>query len=151
MKYEKIWNKALAPDEKIEYEFSMGGRYLNITLLLLTILVLPFLFFESNSALLLLLLVWFYFGFYAERANAYALSNRRILVHRGWLSSNLTSVDYAKITDINVGEPFIERILFNTGYITINTAGTSQEEIVLDHIEAPYEIKKKIDILKDKK
>ncbi|MDA3840708.1 MAG: PH domain-containing protein [Patescibacteria group bacterium] len=150
MNYEKIWKKVLGTDEKIEYEFSIGERYLKIGLVVLTVISVLMMFIEVYSATMLLLSVWFFFGFYFRVANAYALTNKRILIHRGWLSTNLTSIDYSKITDINVGEPFFERIITHTGHLSINTAGTSQEEVFLSSIEKPHEVKKKIDILKDK-
>lgn len=150
MNYEKIWKKTLGPDEKIEYEFSIGDRYLKIALVVVTIIFISMMFVEVYSATILLLLAWFLFGFYFRVANAYALTNKRILIHKGWLSTHLVSVDYSKITDINVSEPFLERIIAHTGYISINTAGTNQMEAILASIDSPYEVKKKIDILKDK-
>jgi len=150
MTYEKIWKKILSDDEKIEYEFSVGDRYLKIGFVVATMVSVAMMFIEVYSATILLLLSWFLFAFYLRAANAYALTNKRILIHKGWLSTQLTSIDYSKITDINVREPFFERIIARTGYIYINTAGTDKEEAILSSIDAPYEVKKKIDILKDK-
>ena len=152
MQNEKIWEKVLGSDEKIEYEFSIGDRYLKVFFVVSSIII-AFFFFtvDKYSATVLFALVWFYSSFYARVANVYALSNKRILMHTGWLSTNLVSVEYSKITDIVVGEPFFERFITRSGYLKINTAGTSSEEIILNHIEEPFEVKKKIDALKDRK
>jgi uncharacterized membrane protein YdbT with pleckstrin-like domain len=71
-----------------------------------------------------------------------------VLIHKGWLSTRLVSVDYDKITDIEVVQPFLEKLIFKTGGLAINTAGTGGREIVLNHIENPFEIKKKLEDIK---
>ncbi len=149
MNYNNIWKKVLSKDEKIEYEFSIGDRYLKIGFILSTMVSISMMFVEVRSGTILLFLSWFLFAFYFRVANAYALTNKRILIHKGWLSTQLTSIDYSKITDINVREPFFERIIAHTGYIYINTAGTDREEAILPSIDKPYEVKKRIDSLKD--
>jgi twitching motility protein PilT len=82
--------------------------------------------------------------------NIYAFTNKRVLIHRGWLSTNLISVDYHKITDIYVKEGFLQRILFKSGTIAIDTAGTGGKEITLSNVANPYKLKKLLDGLKDK-
>jgi hypothetical protein len=49
------------------------------------------------------------------------------------------------MTDITVREPFLDRLITKTGHLIINTAGTGFQEVILIHIERPYEIKKKLD------
>ncbi len=149
MNYEKIWNKTLGSDEKVEYEFSIGSRYIKFGLIVWGIISLPFLF-AAGFGILIFLIALFYYGFYLKVANAYAFTNKRVLIHRGWLSTHTTSIDYSKITDVHIQEPFFDRIITHTGHIAINTAGTTLHEVILKHIESPYEIKKKLDALKDK-
>lgn len=151
MKYEKIWNKVLSPNETVEYEFSIGQKYINFSLIFSGILIfLIFSWISITLAIILFLGALFYYDFYLKAANAYALTNKRVLIHRGWLSTHMTSVDYQKITDIKVREHFLDRIITQTGHIAINTAGANLTEIVIVHIDSPYEVKKKIDMLKDK-
>jgi uncharacterized membrane protein YdbT with pleckstrin-like domain len=141
-----IWAKVLSPDEKIKYEFSLGKRLISLQRngwILLGILFLPLYGFG-----VVFIITGFLWGWYLRRANNYALTDKRILVLRGWLSTHLTSVDYDKITDIRVKQPFSERVIFNTGSLIINTAGTASPEIILGNIENPYEVKKKIDSIK---
>lgn len=45
-------------------------------------------------------------------------------------------------------ENFLEKVFLGSGNLAINTAGTSQEEIVLKHIANPYDVKKKIEEIK---
>ena len=66
----------------------------------------------------------------------------------GWLSTSLRSIDYSKITDSSVEEPFIDRVLTKTGYLVIKTAST--DAVIFKSINEPYEIKKRLDSLKDK-
>lgn len=149
MKYEKIWQKTLSSDEKVEYEFSVGDRYIKFGLIIWGIISLPLLF-AMGFGIFIFLVALFYYAFYLKAANAYAFTNKRVLIHRGWLSTHMISVDYSKITDIHIREPFFDRIITHTGNIAIITAGTTVDQIVLQHINAPYEVKKKLDALKDK-
>lgn len=153
MTYEKIWKKVLNPDEKVEYEFSVGERYRKFMMVFLIIIILPLSFISNSSravALFAILSVLFYFGWYIKIANAYAFTDKRVLIYRGWVATDIVSVDYSKITDITAEEPFFEKIITKSGNLSINTAGTPQPEIVFKHIDLPYELKKKLDLLKEK-
>ncbi len=145
---ENVWKKVLSKDEVIEKEFSISGQYIKISLiagiiiwglLSFAFIGIPFLIFHL-----------FYFLFYIKRANAYAFTNKRVLIHKGWLSTSLVSIDYHKITDVLIREPFLDRVIFKTGAIAIDTAGTGGKEVVLKYISEPYELKKVLDELKDK-
>ena len=150
MNYEKIWKKTLGTTEPVKYEFTIGQRYRTFGLVgwcivgglfLLTIV-------GAGLGILIIALAAFYFGFYLKTANAYAFTDHRVLVHRGWLSTKLISTDYSKITDVTVHEPFFSRVFFHTGSIEIDTAGTNRQDVILKHIEHPYEVKKKLDELR---
>ncbi len=137
-----IWDKTLGSGEAVRYEFSVGSRYRVVASI-----------FWSGWSLLLTLglgipIAIFYYFFYLPRARAYAFTDHRILIHTGWLSTKLISTDYQKITDVTVKEPLFQRLFFRTGTIEIDTAGTNRQDIVLSHIEHPYEIKKKLDELR---
>lgn len=149
MEYQHIWSKVLNPHEEVKYEFSIGKRYRIIAMILMAILAASLLIPPMTRwGIFLLALVFFYYGFYIKVANAYAFTNDRILVHKGWLSTKLVSTEYQKITDVTVHEPFFSRIISKSGSITINTAGTGTHEIVLKNVQNPYEIKKKLDELR---
>lgn len=147
MNYEKIWQKTLGSDEKIEHEFSIGDKYIKFKLIFWGIICIPLLL-ALGLGVLVFLFILFYFAFYLKAANAFAFTNKRVLVHRGWLSTHTISVDYSKITDIHVMEPFFDRVLTHTGNLAIITAGSTTDQIVLQHISDPYEVKKKLDTLK---
>jgi uncharacterized membrane protein YdbT with pleckstrin-like domain len=144
MQYEKIWEKTLSKDEKVRYEFSVGDKYIKLGIVTTCLYGIPLLFLFGIGVIPLAIGLFFY-GYYAKRANAYAFTDKRVLIHRGLLSTNTISVDYDKITDVTVSEPFLDKLFTKTGHLAINTAGTSQNEIVLRHIATPYEVKKKLD------
>ena len=147
MNYSKVWEKVLAEDEKVIYEFSISNKYINFSLIffLLFSIILSFVLIGIP----LLIYVLFYYLFYIKVANAYAFTNKRILIHQGWLSTKLTSIDYYQITDTYVLEPFLARIFTKSGHLVVNTAGTSLFEVYLRYVDYPYEVKKKLDLLKD--
>lgn len=148
MDYESVWKKVLRNDEKVEYEFSIGKKYRMFGLIMFSIFLLPMLFASVVFTVLVWLIVFFYFGFYLKVANAYAFTDKRVLIHVGWLSTHTTSIEYSKITDLSVQEPFLERLITKTGSLAINTAGTNYKEVVLRHITAPYEVRKKLDVIR---
>lgn len=153
MKYADIWQKVLAGNETIKYEFSISGLYLAFNFfirLLLALLIFPFVYTISLEAAVALITIFlaanlFYYGFFLRAANAYALTDQRIIIHRGWLSTEAICIDYQKITDVTVISPFFENILMGSGNLHIDTAGTPGQEIVLRHIPNPYEIRKKLE------
>lgn len=143
-----VWDKTLSEGERVEYEFSIGKQYIKVFLIMWGIISIPFLF-AMGLGILTFLIALFYYGFYLKASNAYAFTNKRVLIHKGWLSTHTTSVDYARITDIQVKEPFIDRLLTKTGHLTINTAGSSASEIVLLNISTPYDVKKKLNKIRE--
>ncbi|MCL4417347.1 MAG: PH domain-containing protein [Actinobacteria bacterium] len=148
LKYENIWKKSLSDGERIEYEFSISSRYRKIYLILWGVISIPFLF-GFGLGIVIFLIALFYYGYYLKVANAFAFTNKRVLAHKGWLSTKMISADYSKITDVFVEEPILDKIITHTGHLALNTAGTGIHEIVLKHIENPYEVKKKLDSLRD--
>ena len=140
----------------MKYEFSVGFAYRVFMGLLLGITGLLFfggisfyLFLPYEPALAFSFLIFLAIFFYLKAANAYAFTDKRAVVHRGWLSTNLVSIDYRQITDVSVKEPFFERIFLGTGYLNINTAGTGGQEISLRHIANPYKVKRILFEIKD--
>jgi uncharacterized membrane protein YdbT with pleckstrin-like domain len=158
MEYQEIWNKILSDHEKIEYEFSIGKIYREFWLFFLlfagVVVVGPVYFVNMKIALIISFLwisgLWFYFIFYLRAANAFSFSNRRIIIHKGWLSTYTVSVDYEDITDVSVDESFFNRIFTRSGHLIVNTAGTHAHEVVLENVDRPYELKKKLEEIRDK-
>jgi uncharacterized membrane protein YdbT with pleckstrin-like domain len=149
MDNKKIWDKTLSDNEKVEFEFSIGKRYIKTCLIIWGIISFPLLF-SFGLGIITFLSALFYYGYYLKISNAYAFTNKRVLIHRGWLSTRTTSIDYQKITDVHIQEPFFDRVITHTGSIAINTAGSGGLEVILRNVESPYEIKKRLDSLKDK-
>lgn len=156
-----VWETIISPGEEIKLEFSLGKRYidfirypwlsLGILLLVLSgILRHPLFLIFGLSLGLIFIIFGLFSSWYLKRANNYALTNRRILILRGWLSTNLVSIDYDKITDIRVEQKFLDKLALQTGSLIIDTAGTGFEEVILNNIENPYEIKKKLDEIREK-
>lgn len=151
MEYQNIWTKILGDDENVEYEFSLGKRYRMFYLILFVIVGLLLYPGLPTFGVIFMLCAFFYFGFYLKAANAYAFTNKRVLVHTGWLSTQAISIEYEKITDVTVQEPLIERLIAQTGNLSINTAGTASKEVVLKHIATPYEVRKKLERIRTNK
>jgi len=150
-----LWDKILSPGEEIKFEFSLGKRYIILARIFWIILGIPLLFFYGLGVIFILfgfflILFGFFWGWYLRRANNYAFTNRRILVLKGWLSTNLTSVDFNQITDVRVEQSFFDKVIFKTGNLIINTAGTPFPEIVLTIIENPFQTKQKLDEIREK-
>jgi len=158
MPHRKLWEKMIGEGEEIRFEFTIGRKYRNMKLIVFATLtsLVPIsaalygglghiLFFVSAVLWFgIFCALFFYYVHYLRIANAYALTTKRIIVHRGWLNTHTTSIEYSKITDISIVQSFAERLLSSSGSVRINTAGTATHEVVLHHIENPYEVKKKL-------
>ncbi len=146
-------NKIISPNEKILIEFGVAktysGFWIFLGLLILFGGLILTLFFISDFWLIIILgLALIAYGFYLRLAYFYFLTNKRIIFYYRFFHTHLVSIDYQKITDINVKENFLERIFLGSGNLAINTAGTPKEEIVFYHIANPHLIKRKLDEIK---
>jgi membrane protein YdbS with pleckstrin-like domain len=94
-------------------------------------------------------LILFYYLFYLKVSNEFVFTTDRILIKKGWIGTKTISAKFSRITDINVSQSLIERIL-KTGTISINTAGSEGYEVVLKHVASPYNLKKDLHNLKEK-
>lgn len=148
MDYTAIWQRTLNENEPILYEFSVGQGYLRLGFLawcFVGALLIPL----FGLGFLVIAVGLFYFYYYLPVANAYAFTDRRIVIRTGWLSTALTSVDYDKITDLSVSEPLFDRLVSRTGHVLIDTAGTDYKEVMLLHVQDPYDVRKRLDTLRD--
>lgn len=74
-------------------------------------------------------------------ANRYLLTTRRVIVKKGLFSVKLTATLYDKITHLEVDQSFIDRIFLHHGTVIVNTAGMNKNEIVLQFVDYPMELK----------
>lgn len=152
MTYEKIWKKALSPNEEVKYEFSVGKKYRTYSAALGcaagAILLLTPAYFVGFLVVIASILYFYYF---LKWTNSFAFTNKRVVAYRGWISSDLISIDYDKITDIAVEQSIFGKIT-NSGNLIVNTASSSFSELKreqkIENIEDPYETKKKLDEIK---
>ncbi len=150
LEHPDIWNKVLSEDEKIVHEFGVSDNYMMLGMAISIIIGLLAMWFFGRTWISLIIFgsIFFYFAFYLKAARAYALTNKRVVIHTGWLSHKTTSLDYEKITDITVEQGFLERKLLKIGGISVHTADVGQKDKKMDHIDDPYELKKRLDVLR---
>ena len=149
MKYEKVWKKILSPDEQVKYEFSVGKKYRLTCAALGCLAGLVLLFTPSYFiGFLIIVISVFYFNYFLKWTNAFAFTNKRVIAYRGWLATDLISIDYDKITDIAVDQSIFGKIT-TSGSLVVNTASSSfpelKQEQKIQNIEDPYGTKKKLD------
>lgn len=94
-------------------------------------------------------LILFYYLFYLKVSNEFVFTTDRVLIKKGWIGTKTISAKFSRITDVNVSQSLIERIL-KTGTISINTAGSEGYEVILKHVAVPYSLKKDLHNLKEK-
>jgi len=147
--HQKVWDKVLADNEEVVLDFSVSEKYRKVYLVGWIIVSFGLLFIYGLG-LLFLGTAWFYYGWYLPRSRIYALTNKRIVARLGWLSAQTSSIDYERITNVVVHEPWLEQMASQTGNVGIETAGSNRTEIIFEHIDKPHEIKKQIESLKRK-
>ena len=145
MLYPKTWNKVLGAGETVEHEFSLSPRFIYVNIFFWFFVGLATVWIYG-AGFILFALALFYFGFYLRWANHFAITNKRVIIHRGWLSTHMTSADFPQITDIAVEQSLTERLLYGSGKILINTAGSAAYEIILTNIGNPYEVKRQLSL-----
>lgn len=91
----------------------------------------------------------FYHLYYLRIANTFVMTNRRVIVKKGWLNTSVKSVDYDRITDVSVEQSFLDKIFYRSGTLSISTAGGDGYELVLNCVHEPHELKKTLSDLKD--
>lgn len=153
MNRKKIWAKILSTGEEIKYEFSVSKKFSTAMMVLgclagIIILFTPGFFI----GILVIMASVFYFKYFIFWTNNFAFTNKRALIYRGWLATDLISIDYSKITDIVVDQPIIGK-LTNSGHILLNTASSSaletKQKQKIENIDNPYETKKKLEEFKN--
>lgn len=151
---EKLLEK-IAP-EGIIFQFSISEKYLNYLFsfyfflaIFLSFLSLKINIFFIKTFFFFLSFLFLIFGFfkkwYLKKYYQYFLTKKRIISLTGILKKELVSIEFTKITDMKIEQGFWEKILFNSGKIIIETAGKERPELILEKIEDPFLVKKKID------
>lgn len=148
MKKQYNWENDINQGENVVLSFGTSEKYIKVSIALSIVLGL-LLMYPFGEGIIIILGGLFFFGYHERRANNYALTNKRLIIHQGLIHKTTTSIEYSQITDIIISEPFFDRVMTGSGIISINTAGSSVTEVRLKHVENPQEIKKKIFELKN--
>ncbi len=78
------------------------------------------------------------------RYTQYEVSDRGVVVTRGWLTRRRVEATFAKVTDVSVVQDVLGRIL-GYGRISINTAGGNEAPVVFMGVANPDAVKEIID------
>lgn len=85
-----------------------------------------------------LILGWTYITYRKEQ---YVFESTKVTHTSGTLfSDNNTEIKIDKVTEVSVVLPFWQYLIFKTGYIAIDTAGSSTSKVVLKDITSPMEV-----------
>lgn len=72
----------------------------------------------------------------------YVITNKRALIITGLLSKTVKDIPISKITDIQIHQPFFEKVIWKSGTMFLNTAGGNRYEGVLRYVSDPFTVKK---------
>lgn len=86
-------------------------------------------------------LVFWYF-IYLKQSNYYIMTNKNIIQHSGWFTSDYEIISYNKVTDIRIVQGILDRYLFDIGTIYLDTAGSPEPEAVFYNIDNPVEVQR---------
>jgi uncharacterized membrane protein YdbT with pleckstrin-like domain len=140
-----LWEKVLAPDEKLLAEYTISSKLRKFTAITFGILGILTIFIFVGIIFLAIAAYWW---FLSESKYSYGITNKRILLHEGIISSKLVSVKFEKITDVSVSQSITDK-MFGVGSIKYNTAGGGSHEIIMQYIENPFEAKRNIEKIID--
>lgn len=71
----------------------------------------------------------------------YAVTNRRFIIIEGIFSKKITSAPIHQITHITLNQSFFDRFIYNSGSISIVTAGYDRHVIVMEKVPNPIKVK----------
>jgi Bacterial membrane flanked domain. len=91
-------------------------------------------FFTLRSLFTLTIAAWLEMSF-----SEFVITNRRIIIKRGFIARNTFEMNLSKIESVNVDQPLMGRI-FNYGSITIIGTGGTHETFL--NISRPLEFRK---------
>lgn len=78
------------------------------------------------------------------RSTELTVTNRRLKLHRGWISRSITEVWHRDVRNVQIEQSLFQRI-FNTGRLGISSAAQSGIEIDVSGLKDPMKIKQLID------
>ncbi len=155
-KQKKAFKKYLSEDEELVLVTSLSQAYIR-SKFIMYLLFPGLLFFGFGLGLGWLLgiskfwaLIAAFIGMFGSailktmhtfHSNRYLLTTRRVVIKKGIFGVKLTAALFDKITNLEVSQSFIDRLLLHHGTILINTAGMNKGEISLKFVDYPMELK----------
>lgn len=138
-----LWDKLLAPEEKLQKEFTISSRYRTIIVSLIAVGGI-IICFQSIFAGILFFLLDSLYWWYLKTAKHYAFTNKRIILVESFINKNIMSISYDQLTDTEVDQNIFDQ-LGGWGTIILDTAGTHVPQVHLSFIDDPHSIKKTLD------
>lgn len=133
----------LNKNEKIKYETGVAKREKVLEWIYFSMMALCALIFAlihwSVGLMLLSIISFRIISVYRIR---YYITDKRVISKKGIINIHIKEAKLEKITDIAVKQNLINKILFNSGEVLVNTAGGNGYELKLVRIENPIQIKK---------
>lgn len=152
----KKFQKFLSEDEEMMLMTGFSPMYLynkfSLYLMILLAVALPLgagasIFFKLQMATtlviacLIALILAYIKTYFVKEGTHYILTNKRVVVQKGYFSISLGSAPYNKISHIEIEQSFIDRFLFKHGELIIHTAGSNSKEVTINSIDEPVEFK----------
>lgn len=141
--------KYIDHDEKIHLKFGISFQYMFFKTLSSVLLFSGLIFIAPKSDVILILFlvmlslvlsyIWVIY-----LATAYFVTGNKMYKKTGVFWAKIIEAKKEEITDIIVQRGILERFIFNTGVIKMNTSGGPTIEMILPHVGAPHEKKKQI-------
>lgn len=154
-------NSILSSDEYVVKKFTVSLRYRILMFLLqssfLILIILATIGMDKNitiaatvfSALFLIFYIFIYF-IYIPISILYIITNEKIVIKEGFFDNDAKSIEFERVTDTHSYQSFLDRLIFKSGFLEINTAGSDSFEQKLENIHNPNEISLIIQDLKSK-
>jgi membrane protein YdbS with pleckstrin-like domain len=134
------WDRILSKDEKIKKEFGISNYYLAV-IFVITIIAAALTISTGFGISLTIFFLGLFYCFYLKKSRHYAFTNKRVILVDSFIGANIVSVEYDKITDVQIDQAPIDQIL-GWGNLIINTAGTHSPFMSMPYVENPNYLKK---------
>jgi uncharacterized membrane protein YdbT with pleckstrin-like domain len=85
-----------------------------------------------------------------KKAKHYAFTNKKVYLVDSFVGTNIASIDYTQITDIEIDQSLIDQ-LGGWGTLVVNTAGTHAPEMNISYVDNPQGLKQTLDHIRSSK
>lgn len=115
------------------------GTYIGIIIITAIVLVLSLMFFPLAAVIVIIPVAYLFIQYLLIRSNRYKVTTERIFFTTGIFSKKTEALELYRVRDIDMYEPFWQR-MFKLGNVKLSTSDKTTPEFILKAVPKPAEL-----------